>query len=162
MASVWVIEEGEYSDYHIVGVFSSYENALEVLEKLPQDHFYESANAEIVEWPLDPFLDALHSGLKPFYVHMLQNGDVDEVKEEKIDSDIEDPIACPLREFINGSGEIKTWPASIYGTILAKDEKHAIKIVNEYRIRILAEGWPPDQIDKEVVLKRSNPTTYKR
>lgn len=162
MASVWVIEEGEYSDYHIVGIFSTKEIAEEVLATLPSDHYYESAKPVVVEWPLDPFIGNLRNGLKPYTVYMLQNGDVEKVEEEPTDYDIDFPKPAPQREYLNTFGEIVSWPANIYGTVLAKHEKHAIKIVNEARIQAIAGGWPEPVVDKEVILKRSNPTTYRK
>lgn len=63
---VWVIEDGEYSDYHVVGVFSSRENAELVRSKLK--------SGDIEEWDLDPAVDKLNAGMEKFYVHMLRDG----------------------------------------------------------------------------------------
>ena len=52
MKSVWVIEEGEYSDYHVVGVYDSRESAETILASLPDDD-----RPTIAEWPLNPCLD---------------------------------------------------------------------------------------------------------
>jgi hypothetical protein len=66
MASVFVIEQGSYSDYHVVGVFSTRENAETVLAalKAATESYYDTPG--IAEWPLDPAIDALRAGLKRY------------------------------------------------------------------------------------------------
>lgn len=146
--SVWVIERGEYSDYCVVGVFSTKENAQKVLDTLPQGEY---DHVGMAEWPLDPFIDNLRAGLKPFTIWMLQNGDVEKVEEYATDEE-ENPLqAHPFRQYLNCYDKIVTCKASIYGTIFAKDSQHAIKIANEFRTRILAEGrWPAQEISADI------------
>lgn len=48
--SVWVIEQGEYSDYRVVGVYSSRENAERIAEKINAEagrHLKGSAPARL-------------------------------------------------------------------------------------------------------------------
>ena len=129
MSSVWAIEEGRYSDYHVVGVFSTKENAERVLAKLEYPH------ATISEWPLDPFVDELNAGLKQYRVTMLRDGTTEEVVE--IDyfypCYVTDSIRRSQSACHNAPDTLKCFP-------MARDEKHAVKIANETRTRFIAEG----------------------
>lgn len=137
MTTVWAIEEGEYSDYHVVGVFTSKENAEKVLEKLKDKYTYPT----LVEWPLDPAVAELNQGLSQYLVWMLKDGSVESVKQQEFSA-------------YNLAGEIRVWerskvpffkgekPDILTATVWATDDKHAIKIVNEKRIQMLAsEQW---------------------
>lgn len=121
--TVWVIEDGEYSDYHVVGVFSSRENAELVLGQLK--------SGEIAEWELDPAVKALNAGLSRYYVQMLRDGTVCESKPEEFCAD--------EWEFLNTSDGYPP-TAGLRVWVFAKDEKHAVKIANEKRIQAIANG----------------------
>lgn len=60
MASVWVIEEGSYSRYSVIGVFSTKEKADAILaehQAIKGNAGFRWASDEgtcVVEWPLDP------------------------------------------------------------------------------------------------------------
>jgi hypothetical protein len=137
MSTIWAIEEGEYSDYHVVGVFTSKENAEKVLEKLKGEYNYPS----LVEWPLDPAVAELNQGLSQYLVWMLKDGSVERVEQREFSS-------------YDLAGEVIVWkrskapyfkgekPDVLTATVWAADDKHSIKIVNEKRIQMLAlEQW---------------------
>lgn len=42
--TIWVVEQGEYSDYRVVGVFSSQESAQVVADKLNGNYILYSLN----------------------------------------------------------------------------------------------------------------------
>lgn len=138
--TVWVIEEGAYSDYHVVGVFSSREKAEEVFEWLgldPKDY----DEPRVVEWKLDPGVSEIRKGLVPYDVCMAADGSVEKCQ-------VEEPSTFGFSD--------RPWPwtrtsASAYrddpgvqdavmGTVMARDAEHAVKIVNEHRIAFLASG----------------------
>lgn len=133
MKSVWAIEEGQYSDYHVVGVFSSEENA-----KFYQASIKDGSCATISEWFLDPSMDELRKGLQVYGVIMYKDGDTESVA-------LKDPHwVCEPYIWNRGA-----WAAPINGrndpTVLrtyvwAKSPEHAIKITNEHRTRFIAEG----------------------
>jgi hypothetical protein len=54
--SVWVIEQGEYSDYRVVGVYSTKENAEMVCAKINAHRGYDEAS--IAEWEMDAGVEA--------------------------------------------------------------------------------------------------------
>ena len=122
--SVWAIEDGEYSSYHVVGVFTSRENAELILSKLK--------SGEIVEWPLDPAVEKVNAGLSCYYVQMLRDGTV---------------CDCCIQEFrveefdiIHSYGGCDSAIAGLRMWVFAKDKGHAIKIATEKRLQDIACG----------------------
>jgi hypothetical protein len=140
-ASVWVVEKGSYSDYRVVGVFSSKENAERIRDYIntPPEDGYIYDDATVAEWPLDPGVDALNQGLSRWSVGMLKNGEVERVAPYKYRDELRDEMREWEREealAYRGKGV----PNVLSATVWASDEKHAIKIVNEHRIQMLALG----------------------
>jgi hypothetical protein len=143
MKSVFVVERGRYSDYHVVGVYSSRKNAKQIADALNAGDTYGDA-ATVAEWPIDPAVAELNQGMKQHTIVMLADGTVER---------------CDAREFsayeIGGSVEIwrrtqapaykgKAIPDALMATIWAKDATHAIKIANEKRAEMIADGrWKP-------------------
>ncbi len=141
MASVWVIEQGEYSDYHVVGIFTSEAAARLVLERL--DTEYSSYSHTIDEWPLDPAVEELNAGLTRWGLLMLRDGTVEQAPQ---------PVGLTGYSIVN---EIKLWerskalayqgkdtPDVLNAAVWARDSEHAIKIVNERRTQMIAsDEW---------------------
>lgn len=126
MKKVWLVEYGDYSDYHVVGVFSSEENAQKVVTRLGD------CDGTIREWVLDPGVEELNQGLSLWAITMAANGDT---------------THCALCTY-DLESFMTTWkarPPHTYTDFLnmrvwAEDKVHAIKIVNERRIAMLASG----------------------
>lgn len=127
--TVWVVEDGDYSDYCVIGVYSEEASALQAASMFGGD---------VSEWPLDPGVDEINRGLKPYYVAMSRNGgNVSTFQENSL------------------PGEKGYWIYESYGarkhilttSVWATSKDHAIKIVNEKRIQILAaDAWKPGQV----------------
>ena len=132
--SVFVVTSGCYSDYHIVGIYDTREKADQLVKTL------DDGNVE--EHVLNPFITEINKGLSIFTVEMKANGDTIRVERErcapgdwdysyKLTATIE-PICC-WKERNNAE--------TIFGKqVFARDEKHAVKIVNELRAQKLATG----------------------
>lgn len=130
--SIFVLEEGEYSDYHIVGVFSTRENAELVRAALNNE-------PSIDEWPIDPSVDGLNKGYTPFNVLMLRDGSVEMHRTVELSSyNLRNPYFVWKRS--KAPCFEPNTPDCLNMTVLARDEAHAIKIVNEKRARLIAEG----------------------
>lgn len=129
MKTVWVLDEGSYSDYHVVGVYSSKENAQVVYDAL---HEHSDDMDEPEEWELDPGVDELRKGYNPFSVVMLRDGTT-----ERIDQTDRDSYSLGNRLSIWERTEA---PAALFGVVWARNAKHAIKIANEHRARMIANG----------------------
>lgn len=136
--TVWVIEQGEYSDYRVVGVFSSAANAQRVADAINVTQF--TSPAEVAEWPLDPGVAALNAGHQRFIVWMRRDGTVER-------SDASEMTGYAV------SGDVTIWRRSIapayrgkgiedclQADVWAVDVTHAIKIANEHRLRLIATG----------------------
>ncbi len=135
----WVIEQGEYSDYRVVGVFTSKANAEKVAEALCQSTYDPP---RISEWPLDPAVDALNAGHTPYLVKMRRDGEVESVTKEAATagSISYEPWVWPRSIAPAYAG--KNLPDLFCSEVWAADEADAVKIVNEQRTKLIAlGGW---------------------
>ena len=122
---VFVVSDGEYSSYCILGIYSTRE-----LAEHAKDLF--CANNEIETWELDA-LPAYPEGMRQFAVLMDESGDTRRVRRLGVHLDYGEwttaASVSPLVEFY----------------VWAQDEAHAVKIANERRTRLLATGeWTTD------------------
>lgn len=141
MDTIWVIEQGEYSDYRVVGVYSSRENA-EVVCKAINDR-RPCYQAEISEWRFNPGTTEINQGMRIYSVRMLRDGSVEEVKSHEFSG-------------FDIGGEVRLWRRKsapywrgkdvedcLCVTCWATDDRHAVKIANEHRSQWIAMGkWP--------------------
>jgi hypothetical protein len=128
-----MIDDGEYSDYHVIGIYSTKKRAEAVRAWL---------NAgDIREMLLDPGVEAVNQGLVPWRVYILRDGQI-EGQAEPQDSYywnmetralVWERTKAPAYQ---GTG----MPDVLEVTALAKSQKHAIKIANEIRTRMIATG----------------------
>ena len=132
---VWVITAGEYSDYRILGVMDDEAAALDFVEKwnAPRKGRYGSeATAE--QFTLNPMLmDTVRQGLDRYDVRMKRDGTAEvDVSDRTLD---QEPEADWWEESIKRE--------TFFASVLAKSPEHAVKIVNERRAILIAEGrWP--------------------
>lgn len=132
-ATVWVVEEGEYSDYRVVGVFTSEANA---------DLIASRVGGTVAEWPLDPAVAELNQGLRVYAVQMQKDGTVDRCERQDLSA-----------YGIETAGSVTMWRRSqapayagkgiadvMNANVWAADKTHAIKIVNEHRAEFIASG----------------------
>lgn len=136
MKSVWVIEQGSYSDYHVAGVFSSKKNAELILSKMTGT--YETPS--IAQWDLDPAVEEINAGLMTWNVRMLRDGTVEHCEEYGMTSY---GLASDLSLWRRSQAPAyrgKGIEDCLSGTVWAKDGEHAIKIANERRAQMIAEN----------------------
>jgi len=129
---IYVCTQGDYSDYHIAGVFDD-----EKLARKFAAHFH----CEVEEWPLNPFELELRNDYFPYFVRMSKDGKVIDVYREESDYGFQ-PDEKRYGPDIHGNLYNKCW---------AKNKEHAIKITNEKRAQLLAMNqWPkPKQWRKQ-------------
>ena len=131
---IYVVTDGDYSDYHIVALCSTQENAEEVV--VSNKSRWNDPNIE--EWELDDFKKC-PNGLLPWGVKMNREG-ASSLERETLASF--SPRVVPY-----GDGE------NMVFDVFAKDEKHAVKIANEKRVQLVAmdnwdvnwDNWKADQ-----------------
>lgn len=138
MKTVWVVEQGSYSDYRVVGVFSSKKNAELVADKVNRSSLYDAAT--VAEWPIDPGVEGLNKGYKVWLGDMLFDGTVERMEEWDFNSfysigglRLWERSKAPA---YNGKGV----PDCLHGQVLAKNRTHAIKIFNDRRAEMIATG----------------------
>lgn len=139
--TVFVIEEGEYLDYHVVGLFSTKENAQFIYDLLKSGE-YSGGLHEIAEWEIDPSVDELRKGYRPFYVVMLKDGTVETCDKRDISSY---NFRISPNFFLWKRTEAPAYkgkgiPDALSCDVFAKNEKHAVKIANEHRAKMIANG----------------------
>jgi len=133
MKTIFVIEQGCYSDYHVVGVYSTRENAEKVLARISK----KWDEPVIAEWALDPGIVELNAGLRQYAVAMRKDGTVEACSRSSDDFVPESHTCEPRLAMPYGAHELR-----LYHTVWAKDDKHAVKIVNELRMQLLAtDQW---------------------
>lgn len=144
MNTIFVIEQGSYSDYHVVGVYSTRENAEKALAIFNGGGY---DRPEISEWLLDPHINEINQGLILWRVWMKENGD---------NSDTQIVELRPLRGGYETNEPFTTFERNdeqfLCGHIWAADSPSATKILNERRTQAIAEGrltlkGPPDPAD---------------
>ena len=136
--SVWVIEKGSYSDYRVVGVYSTEAGARLVCDRINGEASY--APATVAEWPLNPGVEAINKGLSPFVVWMLRDGTTEQVRMALWSSSNDKPTIWRRSTAPINKGKAIVPPDCLTARVFAKDEAHAIKIVNEYRTQMIAKG----------------------
>ena len=126
MSKVYLVTDGDYSDYRVLGVYSS-------MEKAEHAKLLYAADNDVEEYELDAVPES-PPGLLAYVVIMELSGDVSHMWQESV------------------KGFKSRWhPGDPYGSapvawfrIWARDEQHAVKIANEWRAQIIAMGlWDP-------------------
>jgi hypothetical protein len=134
MAECWLVTQGDYSDYRVLAAFTAEDKAA--------GGAYDDADVESV--PLDPTLPAVPAGLRGYCVPMCPVGGARRVQRAdswKVLNGEHEDRDCDRRRH----GPSEPNPFVRYFYMLARDEKHAVKIANERRAMLLAgpEPWPP-------------------
>lgn len=135
--SIWVIEQGEYSDYRVVGVFTSKENAESVKSAINHGSYDD---ATVAEWELDPCVDEINKGYNPFIVIMLKDGTVERCDQRELSGYSLSTSAWVWRRTEAPAYKGKGIPDALNANVLARNSKHAIKIANELRTKMIATG----------------------
>lgn len=125
MSTVWVLTAGEYSDYHLVGVYSTKEKADQISKLAGRD----CNNPFSVV--IDEGLDKIELGLNPFTIRMSKDGKVLSSHTYFYWNDMLSDVRWCYGNMFDDSFDLEVW---------AKDLEHAIKIVNEKRIYLIANN----------------------
>lgn len=123
---VYVITNGDYSDYHICGVALDIEKA-KILKRAFTSNWDE---ARIEEYDTDDH-KPIFEGKIPYEVRYFKNGDISSIRE--VELDYFDGAECrSLDPFYNHG-------ANILVKLYAKNQEAAIKIASEKRAEFLAK-----------------------
>jgi hypothetical protein len=137
MKMVYVVSSGSYSDYRINAIFSTKKLA-EEFKRVVSDSDYNA----IEVYELDPnTTDMIKRGYSIWLVHMLIDGSTERVrKSETTRYDVENMGHSIWRRTQAPAYKGKGIPDILTSTVWAKTEKQAIKIVNEHRTQMIANG----------------------
>lgn len=124
MKTLYLLTRGSYSDYAVVGIFSTDEKRKEFMNLVPGSEYNEE---EIV---LDPVIPEFVKGRSFFTVTMSKTGHV----------------ICPPYSSESQYFQTQYWfldrQDKITVEVWAKDSDHAVKIANEIRTRLIAlDQW---------------------
>jgi hypothetical protein len=128
---VWVVTDGEYSGYHIIGAFSTEAKA---------DEFVSLFGGRVEEWDLDPFQKAVRRGVRAWSVRMDEDGDNATATVRGVPEDHPRPYF--YRRTLS-------YHYGFWGCVHAKTEKQAIKIANDKRRLLIAHPGLTDAFDYE-------------
>jgi len=123
---MYVLTDGSYSDYHIVGVFSSKKKALQLKKEAKL-----GSDCGVEVFRVDEFDNVPNLSL--FSICMNKNGDTQEASKISKDN------LYGLSAALTGIPDILR-KKKLCMFVFAKDEEHAVKIVNEKRIQLIANG----------------------
>jgi hypothetical protein len=143
----WMVTRGRYSDYGMIAVFTDEASAKAYAEMLVANGGVSDYDgAEVEEVPLNPSIPVLPAGCNPYCVRMERNGD----SLARVDdygfwanADWGDRRCHWMKRGRGGAviGKIAVWQFSV----TARDEEHAVKIANERRVQLIANGkWESD------------------
>ena len=123
---IYVVTAGQYSEYHIMAVFTSQHVA---------DKYVETVNgggdvyAEVEEWEVDVLAPAVRGNLKPYLVQIkVESADVEKVVHTHWFRWGQEPSVSIA----------SLYPQTMIVRCYAKDEQHAAKIAMEKRAEWLA------------------------
>lgn len=118
MSKIYIVTDGDYSDYRIVGASTSKEAAERIKTALGADYLeeFEDGGSAIIS-----------PGLRPFFVKISMLGVVHSV------GSVTNPYDFQARF---------DWDGNISTGMWAQDTEHAIKIANERRAQLVAlDAW---------------------
>ena len=141
-STVFVLTTGSYSDYSIVGVFSTKEKEAEFRQAFPSSDYNE-----VETYPFDSNAPSLRAnGYSLYQLYLLRDGITEKITR----------ISSPSTYELSQVGNCKVWRRStapayagkgiqdcIDIIVWAKSDVHAIKIASEKRAQLIAsDGWP--------------------
>lgn len=141
MTKVWVVTGGSYSDYHIVRIFSTEELATAYATTHNDRGSWRSSDLGVEEWELDEDADAIRAGRFWWGVWMKRDGEVIFAGCEGIARpDI------PETDLIRDTFSPKDHkPLRLRTYVESPTAEHAIKVANERRAQLIANGhWPEE------------------
>lgn len=134
MATSYIVMAGEYSDRHVCGVYSTRKKA---------NYAAKVYNGEVITHKVDE-LPKHPKGMLGYYVRMKKDGasTVQLYGAEGMEIGKDGHFHNDYTRLPDGTYNVVK---ELSITVWAKDEKHAVKIVNEKRAQIIAANeWPDD------------------
>lgn len=135
MTTLYAVNAGKYSDYHVIALFSTPTKAQEFMDAVPDEY------NEVEEYELDPETARLiRQGYTPWIVHMRRDGTTEHVRAMEIASFSVTENHSIWRRSIDPFYAGQNMEDCLVSEVLARTAKHAVKAVNERRIQMIATG----------------------
>lgn len=137
MKKIYAVNSGSYSDYRVVALFSTPERAQEFMAAVPDSDYND-----VEEFELNPdTADLIKRGYSLWLVYMLRDGNTERVKQLELSLYGVDDVGHRIwRRTQAPAYKGRGIPDCLTSTVWAKSEEAAVKIVNEYRARMIASG----------------------
>jgi len=129
---VYIVTSGAYSDYQINAIFSTKENA-ERYNKIYASGDFEDIEEFEVDDEMALINRIIDEKITIYLVCMDRDGNIKEVMKES-------PSVSLVEELLTGKQRPVLYADCMDMCVIAKDEKHAIKIVNEKRVQLIANN----------------------
>ncbi len=123
MAKVYMVTDGSYSDYRVLGIYSTKAKAEKAKVLFNADNEIDTIDLDVV--PKTP------RGMLRWVVTMGHNGDTGGARRETCEYNY---VRASLYVPWGGANAI------MQAYVWAKDEEHAVKVANEWRTRIVANN----------------------
>jgi hypothetical protein len=135
--TLYAVSRGSYSDYSVVAIFSTRERAEQHMATFPDSDYNK-----LEEYPLNPpFVDRWQKGYRVWHVVMLRDGTTEKCNLDNGHYWLSD---CPSyylwRRTKAPAYAGRGIPDALNAKVLAKSQSHAIKIANEKRAQMIANG----------------------
>ena len=124
---IYVVTDGDYSDYHICGVAVTKEMAEKITEHIMRIDSYSCPNIE--EYDTNTWIETLNNG-NMFHVVLLEDGRMN-LYDETYDMEYGYENRNKVFDF-DKRGALNVW-------VFAKDEDHAKKIASDLFAKYMAE-----------------------
>jgi hypothetical protein len=137
-SKLYAVSTGCYSDYTVRAIFSNREKAQAFIDAVPYNDYND-----IEEYDLDPPTVArLKRGESVWVVWMLRDSTAEKVWRTKIELyNVTDPPSHRLWERSKAPAyKGKGVQDCLVSTVWAKTEKQAVKVANEHRVQMIANG----------------------
>ncbi|MHC1627426.1 MAG: DUF7336 domain-containing protein [Candidatus Nezhaarchaeales archaeon] len=129
MSELYMVSQGEYSDYKICGVFDSKELAEKFIKSFGV-HGYDAMFIEEIE--LNPHEKEVRNGFKSYFLYINILGDTRDIR-----------LNASYPSFEGSGNHFTSRSNELMVDCFAKNEAHAAKIANERRVQIIAAyQWP--------------------
>jgi len=140
MKEIYLVTQGNYSDYGVRGVFADKDLATEYAAQISTK--YEAAR--VVTWQIMTELIA-PIGYRGYSIKMDVDGNTDEVENDEVGRTTDENSYADIDFVLDSPGDGKYITTGYYNFFICTDKgaEGAIKIANERRIRMISENkWP--------------------
>ncbi len=137
--TIYIVTSGDYSDYHIITVFTDEALAEQFVSEYNADRSHRDASIE--EYIANKLSRQLQGDVRTFSLWMAHDGTMD----FGIDWEYEEDLMPRFRHTLDQSrySREEHKGGSMRCVVVARDREHAVKIANERRVQMIASGeWP--------------------